>query len=63
MTNHNTLWGIHAGRTGEADELFLRNNVIAIGWVPMGNLGELPPDREAFKTRVVERFSDVTWLH
>ena len=59
MTNDNTLWGIHAGKTGGADALFLTKNVIAIGWVPMGNLGELPADREAFKARVAERFPDV----
>jgi len=26
-----TLWGIHAGRLGVADSLFLKKNVIAIG--------------------------------
>ena len=59
MTNDNTIWGIHAGKTGDADALFLQKNVIAIGWVPMGNLGELPPDREAFKARVAECLPDV----
>jgi restriction system protein len=27
-----TVWGIHAGRTGDAYTLFLKKNVIAIGW-------------------------------
>jgi len=27
-----TIWGIHAGRTGDADTLFFKNNCIAIGW-------------------------------
>jgi hypothetical protein len=25
------VWGIHAGRTGDADSLFLKNNVVAVG--------------------------------
>ncbi len=24
-----TLWGIHAGKTGDADQLFLKDNVVA----------------------------------
>lgn len=48
------LWGIHAGKTGDADQLFLRHNVIALGWVDAGDLSKLPADREAFKTRVKE---------
>jgi hypothetical protein len=31
-TADNTLWGIHGGKTGDADGLFLRGNVIAVGW-------------------------------
>lgn len=27
-----TIWGIHAGKTGDADTLFLEHNVIALGW-------------------------------
>jgi len=27
-----TLWGMHAGRLGDADSLFLKKGVIAIGW-------------------------------
>ena len=27
-----TLWGIHAGKTGEADNVFLKHGVIALGW-------------------------------
>jgi hypothetical protein len=33
-----TLWGIHAGRLGDADSLFLKKHVIAIGWHEMGDL-------------------------
>ena len=46
------LWGIHAGKTGDADTLFLKKNCIAIGWAKMGNLSKLSANREAFKARV-----------
>jgi hypothetical protein len=29
--NEITIWGIHAGRTGDAEALFLKKNGIAIG--------------------------------
>jgi len=47
------LWGIHAGKTGDADSLFLNKSRIALGWVKMGDLATLKTDREAFKARVV----------
>jgi restriction system protein len=43
------LWGIHGGRTGEADTLFLKKNVVAVGWARVGDLGKLKADREVFK--------------
>ena len=46
------LWGIHAGRLGEADSLFLRKNVIAIGWHEMGDVSSIGGDREALKAKV-----------
>lgn len=39
MSHDRTLWGIHAGRTGDADSLFLEKNVVAIGWAGLGDLG------------------------
>jgi restriction system protein len=48
------IWGIHGGRTGDADTLFLKRNCIALGWEAMGNLGTIAADREAFKTRVAQ---------
>lgn len=53
-SNSTTLWGIHAGKTGDADQLFLNHNVIALGWADTGDLSKLAPDREAFKARVKE---------
>ncbi len=46
------VWGIHAGRTGDADSLFLKKNFVALGWLDMGDIGKLAPDREAFKEKV-----------
>lgn len=51
-----TIWGIHAGRAGEAGDLFIKHNVIALGWVEMGDLRVLPPDREAFKKKQQEAY-------
>lgn len=51
-----TVWGIHAGRTGDADTLFLKQNCIAIGWDAMGDLSTLAAEREAFKQRYVQAY-------
>ncbi len=53
ITSEQVVWGIHGGRTGDANSLFL-NNMIALGWDIMGDLSVLAPDREAFKERVIE---------
>jgi len=52
------IWGIHAGKTGDADDLFLKKNCVAVGWVKMGDLSLLAPDREAFKARVLQIYPD-----
>lgn len=49
-----TLWGIRAGRLGVADSLFLKKNVIAIGWHEMGDITVLGGDREALKVKLAE---------
>lgn len=36
------VWEIHT----QDDTLFLRDNVIAIGWVDMGNLAPIAPTRD-----------------
>jgi restriction system protein len=43
------VWGIHAGRTGDAETLFLRQARIALGCSALSSLANLPPAREAFK--------------
>lgn len=35
------LWGIHGGKIGDADTLFLKKNCVAVGWSKMGDLAAL----------------------
>jgi len=59
MKEHDkTVWGIHAGKTGDADTLFLKDNCVAIGWSKMGDLNTLKPDREDFKAKVAAVYPD-----
>lgn len=53
-----TIWGIHGGRTGNADGLFLESGKVAIGWAKMGDLSTLPATREAFRQRYVNAYPD-----
>ena len=41
------VWGIHT----KDDELFLKENVIAIGWHEMGDISDIQNDREKLKQR------------
>ena len=52
------LWGIHAGKTGDADSLFLKKHCIAIGWTRIGDASTIKPDRESFKAKVAALYSD-----
>jgi len=54
MTLETPIWGIHAGRSSEADALFLKKNYVAIGWTEMGDLGLIKPDRESFKEKTAQ---------
>jgi len=51
-----TIWGIHAGRAGEAKNLFLKEKRIAIGWPEMGDLSKFKPDREAYKKALAQAY-------
>lgn len=63
------IWGIHTGRPrgsteGEQqglipqmDETF-KGGIVAIGWPEVGDLGNLPADREAFRQRLAESAAD-----
>lgn len=50
------LWGIHAGRSGEADDLFLSNGLIGLGWDKLGDLSKLEANRDAFKEAVRQAY-------
>ncbi|MBK8726861.1 MAG: restriction endonuclease [Holophagaceae bacterium] len=54
--NETTVWVVRGGRQGEADELFLKGNDIALGWWEMGDAGKLPSTKEAFKKAYVEAY-------
>ena len=53
-----TVWGIHAGRTGDAESLFLKKDVIAIGWEKIGDLSKLKANRDAFKDAMVKAYPE-----
>lgn len=53
------VWGIHAGRMGDADSLFLQNSVIAIGWHEMGDLASIACNRDSFKSAVAKAYPNV----
>jgi len=59
MANDHQMWGIHGGRTGDADTLFLQGGCVALGWHLVGDLGKLPANREGFKNRVAEAYPDM----
>ena len=58
MNAEANIWGIHGGRTGGADSLFLKKDCIAIGWATAGDLGALAADREAFKAKLAQVYPD-----
>jgi len=37
-TTEPTVWGIHAGKTGDAETLFAKRKVVALGWYETGDL-------------------------
>jgi len=51
-----TIWGIHAGRRGEADNLFLKKKVIAIGWHELGNISSSGHYRETLKNKIAATY-------
>lgn len=56
--NETTVWGIHAGKTGDAENLFFKHQYIAIGWANVGDLSRLPADREAYKSILAASYPD-----
>jgi restriction system protein len=58
-TEEPTIWGIHAGKTGDADTIFLKKHRIAVGWADLGDPRLIAPNREALKLKVAEAFIDM----
>ncbi len=50
MSEEIRVWGIHT----LDDNLFLKENVIAIGWHEMGDLSLIDANRDAFKEQIEE---------
>ena len=48
------VWGIHT----LDDNLFLKNNLIAIGWHDFGDLTKVDGNRKAFKAHYIESYPD-----
>ena len=48
------IWGIHT----QDDNLFLKGNVIAIGWLEMGDLSLIDANRDAFKDKYIQTYPD-----
>lgn len=48
------VWGIHT----REDNLFLKSDVIAIGWEEIGDLSKIDLTREAFKQQFEKAYSD-----
>ena len=49
------IWGIHT----QDDDLFLKKDLIAIGWGEMGDLNKIEPTREAFKKKYITTYPNV----
>jgi len=51
-----TVWGIHAGRSSEAEHVFLEQKKVALGWSEMKDLKLISADRETFKKKIAENY-------
>ncbi|MCR4646859.1 MAG: restriction endonuclease [Oscillospiraceae bacterium] len=54
LADEKRVWGIHT----RDDLLFLKHDVIAIGWREIGDLSQIQPTREAFKEKYASVFKD-----
>ena len=53
-TEEKRVWGIHT----KDDNLFVKGNVIALGWQQIGDLSLIAPDRESFKEKYIAAYPD-----
>jgi restriction system protein len=54
-----TIWGIHAGKTGDAESLFLGKKVVALGWEKFGTFDGLKT-REDFKEKYAQVYPEAS---
>ena len=54
LNEEKRIWGIHT----QDGNLFLKNDVIAIGWSDMGDLGNIDANRDAFKEKYTQIYPD-----
>ena len=54
LNEEKRIWGRHT----QDDNLFLKNDVIAIGWSDMGDLGNIDANRDAFKEKYTQIYPD-----
>ena len=52
------VWGIHGGVGGDARDIFIKKNQIALGWDNLGDLSKLPKSRDAYKDKMKEVMPD-----
>ena len=57
-TTEPTVLGIHAGKTGDAETVFLKRKVVALGWYKVGDLTGLK-SRDEFKARVSDIYPEM----
>ncbi len=58
MKEDPVVWGIHAGRGGEAHSLFTKGCTLALGWSSVGDLSQIDASRDAFKVKVALVFPE-----
>ncbi len=58
MKEETVVWGIHAGRGGEAHSLFTKGCTLALGWSTVGNLSQILASRDALKAKVALAFPE-----
>ena len=57
MNKEINFWGIHAGRHGENEALFEKENIVALGWKKTGDLSNLKT-REKFKEKCRQAYPE-----
>src|SRR5829696_2464623 len=54
-----SVWGIHAGKTGDAFSLFTEGGLIALGWERVPDLSQLPNDAASFREAVTSVYPEM----